>query len=118
MVRKYFKYLYDADTDSILNLYTENAVLMPADIPSTEGVAEFRQAYNDTFEAVDFIDASTNYDEISVYDEIAIVRTTSQSHLFLKNEKTDIKNKMREFFILNKVGEVWKISRYMFNKEL
>ncbi|SIS86703.1 hypothetical protein SAMN05421785_103305 [Chryseobacterium gambrini] len=31
---------------------------MPADIASAEGVAEFRQAYNDTFEAVDFIYAN------------------------------------------------------------
>lgn len=91
---------------------------MPADLPSAEGMPQLKQAYNRTFEAVDFINANTNYDEISVYGDVAIVRTTSESHLFLKNEKLDIKNKMREFFMLSKVYGEWKISRYMFNKEL
>jgi len=117
-VRNYFKYLYDANTDAIVNLYSESAILMPADLPTATGKAELIPAYNQTFTAIKFVSATTDYDEISVYGDIAIVRTTSDVNLFLINEKQDIKSKMREFFILNKEKEEWKISRYMFNREL
>nr|WP_315243297.1 DUF4440 domain-containing protein [uncultured Flavobacterium sp.] len=117
-IRNYFKHLYDSNTDAILDLYSENAVLMPADLPSAIGKAELVSAYNQTFMGIKFVSATTDYDEISVYENIAIVRTTSEVNLFLIKEKQDIKSKMREFFILNKEKEEWKISRYMFNREL
>lgn len=117
-VRNYFKYLYEANTDAISDLYSENGVLMPADLPTATGKAELIPAYKQTFNAIKFVSATTDYDEISVYGDIAIVRTTSKVNLFLKKEKQDIQNKMREFFILNKEKEEWKISRYMFNREL
>lgn len=117
-VRNYFKHLYDSNTDAILDLYSENAVLMPADLPSAIGKAELVSAYNQTFMGIKFVSATTDYDEISVYENLAIVRTTSEVNLFLIKEKQDIKSKMREFFILNKEKEEWKISRYMFNREL
>lgn len=117
-VRNYFKHLYDSNTDAILDLYSENAVLMPADLPSAIGKAELVSAYNQTFIGIKFVSATTDYDEISVYENLAIVRTTSEVNLFLIKEKQDIKSKMREFFILNKEKEEWKISRYMFNREL
>lgn len=117
-IRNYFKHLYDSNTDAILDLYSENAVLMPADLPSAIGKAELVSAYNQTFMGIKFVSATTDYDEISVYENIAIVRTTSEVNLFLIKEKQDIKSKIREFFILNKEKEEWKISRYMFNREL
>ncbi|CAD0001720.1 YybH family protein [Flavobacterium chungangense] len=117
-VRNYFKHLYDSNTDAILDLYSENAVLMPADLPSAIGKAELVSAYNQTFMGIKFVSATTDYDEISVYENLAIVRTTSEVNLFLIKEKQDIKSKMREFFILSKEKEEWKISRYMFNREL
>ena len=117
-IRNYFKHLYDSNTDAILDLYSENAVLMPADLPSAIGKAELVSAYNQTFMGIKFVSATTDYDEISVYENIAIVRTTSEVNLFLIKEKQDIKSKMREFFILNKEKEEWKILRYMFNREL
>jgi ketosteroid isomerase-like protein len=117
-VRDYFKHLYDANTDAIIGLYTDDAVLMPADLPTTNGKDGLATAYNQTFNAMNFVSATTDYDEVSVYGDIAIVRTTSDVNLFLINEKQEIKSKMREFFILNKENEDWKISRYMFNREL
>jgi ketosteroid isomerase-like protein len=117
-VRNYFKHLYDANTDAILDLYSENSVLMPADLPTAKGKAELIPAYKQTFGIIKFVSATTEYDEISVYGDIAIVRTTSIANLFLIKEKQNIQNKMREFFILNKENGKWKISRYMFNREL
>ncbi|MET3128970.1 ketosteroid isomerase-like protein [Arcicella rosea] len=117
-VSNYFKYLYETNTDAIMNLYSENAVLMPADLPTATGKGELLPAYQQTFGAIKFVSATTDYDEISVYEDMAIVRTTSDVNLFLINEKLDVKSKMREFFILNKENEEWKISRYMFNRGL
>ena len=116
-VRDYFKYLYEANTDAILSLYSEDAVLMPSDLPTTTGKDGLAAAYEQTFGAMNFVSATTDYDEVFVYEDMAIVRTTSDVNLFLINEKQDIKSKMREFFILNKVKGEWKISRYMFNRE-
>ncbi len=117
-VSNYFEYLYETNTDAIINLYSENAVLMPADLPTATGKSELQFAYNQTFDAIKFVSATTDYDEISVYGDIAIVRTTSDVNLFMINEKQDVKSKMREFFILNKKNGDWKISRYMFNRGL
>ena len=117
-VRNYFKHLYNANTDAISDLYSENGVLMPADLPTATGKAALIPAYKQTFSVIKFVSATTDYDEISVYGDIAIVRTTSKVNLFLIKEKQDIQNKMREFFILNKEEGEWKISRYMFNREL
>lgn len=117
-VSNYFEYLYKTNTDAIINLYVENAVLMPADMPTATGKSELQIAYNQTFGVVKFVSATTDYDEISVYGDMAIVRTTSDVNLFMINEKQDVKSKMREFFILNKENGDWKISRYMFNRVL
>ena len=117
-VRNYFKHLYKSSTDSILALYSENAVLMPADLPTTNGKVQLLSAYKQTFSAIKFVSATTDYDEISVYGDMAIVRTTSDVTLFMINEKQEVKSKMREFFILNKENGEWKISRYMFNRQL
>jgi ketosteroid isomerase-like protein len=117
IVRNYFTYLYDANTDSIIDLYSENAILMPADLPTAKGKADLMKAYNQTFDTIKFVSATTNYDEVSIFGDVAIVRTTSETHLFLKNENQEIKSKMREFFILIQEENEWKISRYMFNLE-
>jgi ketosteroid isomerase-like protein len=117
-VSNYFEYLYETNTDAIINLYVENAVLMPADMPTAKGKSQLHTAYNQTFGVVKFVSATIDYDEISVYGDMAIVRTTSDVNLFMINEKQDVKNKMREFFILNKENGDWKISRYMFNRVL
>jgi ketosteroid isomerase-like protein len=117
-VRNYFRYLYEANADAIVDLYSENAVLMPADLPTATGKAELIPAYNQTLSAIKFVSATTDYDEISVYGPIAIVRTTSVANLFMIKEQQAVQSKMREFFILTKEKEKWKISRYMFNREL
>jgi len=118
IVSNYFKYLYETNTDAIINLYGENAVLMPADLPTSTGKSELQIAYNQIFGAIKFVSATTDYNEVSIYGDMAIVRTTSDVNLFMINEKQDVKSKMREFFILNKENGDWKISRYMFNRGL
>ncbi|EJL63953.1 YybH family protein [Flavobacterium sp. CF136] len=118
IVSNYFKYLYETNIDAIINLYSENAVLMPADLPTATGKSELQIAYNQTFGAIKFVSATTDYNEVSIYGDMAIVRTASDVNLFMINEKQDVKSKMREFFILNKENGDWKISRYMFNRGL
>lgn len=117
-VSNYFKYLYETDTDAIINLYSENAVLMPADLPTAKGKGELNFAYKQTFGAIKFVSADIDYDEVSVSGDVAIVRTTSEVNLIMINENQDVRSKMREFFILNKENSDWKISRYMFNRVL
>jgi ketosteroid isomerase-like protein len=118
IVRNYFRYLYKGNTDAIVDLYSDDAVLMPADLPTTTGKKALATAYNQTFSAIKFISATTDYDEVSVVGNIAIVRTTSVANLFMIKEQQAVQSKMCEFFILTKEKEEWKISRYMFNREL
>lgn len=73
-VRNYFKHLYDANIDAISDLYIENGVLMPADLPTATGKEALIPAYKQTFSVIKFVSATTEYDEISVYGDIAIVR--------------------------------------------
>lgn len=117
-VRDYFKYLYVANTQAILDLYSYDATLMPADLPTATGKTELLNAYTQTFSAVKFVSATTEYDEISIHGNVAVVRTTSVSNMFLIQEKQDIQSKVREFFVLSKESQDWKISRYMFNRTL
>lgn len=116
VVTKYMTALRAADAESIINLYDEDAVFLPADAPTFVGKANIRESYIANFKVMNVPEAESVVEESSTHGNIAIVRLATKSTVLILASKDKISINARELFILKKVGSSYKISRYMFNK--
>jgi uncharacterized protein (TIGR02246 family) len=116
VVRQYMDFLHAADTDSIMKLWDDDAVFLPADAPTAVGKNSIRERYVAIFKNVHFPEGESTLEEAAVHGRFAMVRLATKATVLIlaKNEK--VLANAREFFVLNKVEGVFKISRYMFNK--
>ena len=103
VVRSYMEFLHSADTQSIMNLYDEDAVFLPANAPTAAGKAKIRESYIATFERINI-------------PELAIVRLATKSTVLILSNKAKVLTNGRELFVLKKSAGSFKISRYMFNE--
>lgn len=116
VVRKYMEFLHSADTESIMKLYDEDAVFLPADAPTVVGKARVRESYIANFKIMNIPEGESTLEEATVHRALAIVRMATKSTVMILSTKEKIPTSARELFVLNKAGGVFKISRYMFNK--
>lgn len=116
VVRKYMKALHSADTESIMNLYDEDAIFLPADAPTFVGKAKIRDSYTANFKIMNVPDGESTLEEVTMHGNVAIVRLATKSTVLILASQAKLSVNAREFFILKKVGGTFKISRYMFNK--
>jgi ketosteroid isomerase-like protein len=116
VVRKYMEFLHLADTESIMKLYDEDAVFLPADAPTVVGKAKIRESYIENFKIMNIPEGESTLEEATIHGDLAIVRLATKSTVVILANKEKILTNARELFVLNKVGDSYKISRYMFNK--
>lgn len=116
VVRKYMEFLHSADTESIIKLYDEDAVFLPADAPTVVGKTKIRESYIANFKIINIPDGESIVEEATIHGDLAIVRLATKSTVVILSTKEKISTNAREFFVLKKVGGTFKISRYMFNK--
>jgi ketosteroid isomerase-like protein len=115
VVRKYMEFLHSADTESIMKLYDEDAVFLPADAPTIVGKAKIRESYIAGFKIMNFPEGESTLEEATIHGDLAIVRLATKSTTVILENKQKILTDARELFVLKKVGGSFKISRYMFN---
>lgn len=116
VVRKYMEFLHSADTESIIKLYDEDAVFLPADAPTVVGKTKIRESYIANFKIMNIPEGESIVEEATIHGDLAIVRLATKSTVVILSTKEKISTNAREFFVLKKVGGTFKISRYMFNK--
>lgn len=116
VVRRYMEFLHSTDTESIMTLYDEDAVFLPADAPTAVGKEKIRESYIATFKLINIPEGDSTLEEVAIHGELAIVRLATKSTVLILSNNQKITTNNRELFVLNKSGDYFKISRYMFNK--
>ena len=117
--REVFAYFIDfgkADVDAIMTHYADDAVFMPAGLPTVAGKANIRAAYVETLKYVRILPGGQSVaDDAFIVGEFAWVRTDSRAEALNPATGQKAKGHFREVFLLRKASGKWKIWRYMFN---
>ncbi len=117
-IETYQKGLDSSDTNAILPLFADDAVVEWTGKPTFVGQDALTVPYQQLFQDSKFT-TEFQYDAVDVYDNIAIVRThhlKGQTELNLKDGSKTL-DFNRELFILRKTGADWKIILYSFNTQ-
>lgn len=104
-------------SDALLaqSLYAKDGIFMPSEAPSAIGLDNILKAYQFVFSQIQ-LSIEFFIDEITVDNEFAFAVTSSKGSTLIRSTGDVIPEANRELFIFEKVGDEWKISRYMFNK--
>jgi uncharacterized protein (TIGR02246 family) len=115
MLHTYEQALNDADTEAVMQLYTDDGVFMPQNFPSSVGSEAVRQAYKGVFEAIR-LTVTFAIEEVQVIaPEWAFVRTNSSGTVLIHATGATSAEANQELFLLRKAQGDWKIARYCFS---
>ena len=104
-----------SDTDAAVALYTDDGVFMPTEAPTAVGKAQIRAAYEHVFGTIK-LNIVFTIDEIVQQGDFAFARTLSRGEVTVLADGITLPEENRELFVLKRVGDDWRIARYMFNK--
>ena len=104
-----------SDAKLAQSLYTKDGVFMPTEAPSGIGSAGILKSYEYVFSQIQLI-IEFHIEEIEVEENMAFAITSSKGTALIHATGDSIPEANRELFVFEKVGEEWKIARYMFNK--
>lgn len=118
-VLKNYEYALNAsDVDGVVQLYTDDAVLLPPNAPTAVGIAAVRATYTGIFHASD-IDLTFEIAEVNVVSlDWAFVRSTSKGSITILATGAQIPSRNHELFVLHKTQGRWKLTRYSFSSVL
>ncbi|TWG07628.1 YybH family protein [Saccharopolyspora dendranthemae] len=105
------------DKSSILALYTDDAEIVPDQIPSLSGRAAISQFYDDTFAAIS-MKVDLQIVDVVEHDGMAIVRSEQPVDVVDVAGGQVTKSYFRELFVLKNDDGSWKIFKYMFSQNL
>lgn len=115
LILNYQEALNSSDVNSIVSLYTGDAVLMPNAAPTADGLEQVKQTYEYVFNNLSFTLKFTVL-EIVVNGNNAFARSVSQGSFIEKASGQTVEDQNRELFVFEKQKGNWKIARYMYNK--
>lgn len=107
-----------SNTDAVISLYTDDAVLLPQETPTVVGGEAVKQFYAGTFKAIK-LDLKFQIAELqAVSNEWAFLRTTSSGALKILAAGNDVPVHNQELFVLHKQAGQWKFAQYGFSSTL
>ena len=107
-----------SNTEAVMSLYADNAVLLPQEIPTVVGDEAVKQFYAGTFKAIK-LDLKFQVAEVQlVSNEWAFLRTTSSGTLKILATGNEVPVHNQELFVLHKQAGQWKLARYGFSSTL
>ncbi|HMQ67691.1 MAG TPA: SgcJ/EcaC family oxidoreductase [Ignavibacteria bacterium] len=115
MLFSYRDALNSSDVSKVLTLYTQDGVFMPANAPTAKGKDQLKSSYEFVFKKIQ-LNIEFFIEEIIVNGDYAYAVTSSKGTTLIHENGETVPEENRELFVLLKINEEWKISRYMFNK--
>ena len=88
---------------------------MPSEAPTAIGTEKILGAYEYVFSQIQ-LNIEFFIKEIVIEGGFAFATTTSKGTVKIHANGQTLPEENRELFVFQKVGEEWKIARYMFNK--
>jgi len=113
VIREYEQALNASNTQKVMQLYSQTPIFMPQHAPAQVGTKAVSAAYQAVFSAID-LNVGFKIREIEVVGDTAWARTTSAGFTRILADNSVIDEGNNELFIFKKVGDRWKIHRYLF----
>jgi len=115
LILKYGQAMSASNTKAVVNLFAEDGVFIPANLPAATGLSEIDKAYDHEFKVLD-LEVKAIIDEIKIGSTIAFARTRSSGHLIILASNTKKPTtSYRALFVFKKKQGAWKISKFIFN---
>lgn len=118
LLTSYERSLNASDVAGVTRLYTADGVLLAPDAPSAVGIKAVREAYTNTFQAID-LDITFEIAEVKLLSpRWALLRTNSTGVIKIRANGAQVPEGNQELFLLRKTRGSWKIARYSFSSFL
>jgi uncharacterized protein (TIGR02246 family) len=118
VLKSYEQALNASDVQGVVQLYTDDAVLLPPNAPSAVGIDAVRATYTGIFQAID-LDLTFQIAEVKVVSpDWAFLRSSSNGTVTILANGAQIPSSNHELFVLHKTQGRWKLARYSFSSVL
>jgi uncharacterized protein (TIGR02246 family) len=118
VLKRYEQSLNASDVAGVVQLYTDDAVMLAPGAPSAVGIDAVRAAYTGTFQAIDY-DLTFEVAEVKVVSgDWAFLRTTSHGTVTILANGAQAPRSNHELFVLQKSHGRWRLARYSFSSAL
>ena len=112
----YFTALNHGNIDAVIQLYTDDPVMLPFLLPTVVGTEAVRKNYENTFQQIRFQMHTTIQELVQMSPEWAYVRTDSAGMFTPVKTGKDAPATFHELFLLRKTSDgKWHIARYSFS---
>lgn len=115
VVLKYGQYLQENNLEKILDLYHDDAEVIPEQLQSISGKGNLTAFYQHTFESIK-IDGQLVVTSTYQTEDVAVVRCEEQGNVTNLATGLTTSNYFREMFVLTKTNGSWLIYKYMFSQ--
>jgi uncharacterized protein (TIGR02246 family) len=118
VIKSYERALNASDLAGVVQLYTDDAVLMPPNGPTAVGLDAVRVAYTGFFRTI-ALDLTFPVAEVIVASpEWAFLRSASHGSITILANGAQVPSSNQELFVLQKIRGSWKLARYSFSSVL
>jgi len=118
VLKSYERSLNASDVAGVVQLYTDDAVLLAPEAPSAVGIEAVRNAYTGIFQAI-AINITFEIAEVKLLSpEWAFLRSNSKGVVKILANGAQVPGGSQELFVLHKSQGRWKIARYSFSSVL
>src|SRR3989454_11201401 len=118
VLKSYERSLNASDVAGVVQLYTDDAVLLAPEAPSAVGIEAVRNAYTGIFQAI-ALNITFEIAEVKLLSpEWAFLRSNSKGVVKILANGAQVPGGSQELFVLHKSQGRWKIARYSFSSGL
>jgi len=118
LLGKYEVALNAGDVPAVMQVYSNDPVVMTADNPASVGSAAVEGFYTGTFKAI-ALNLKFSVAEVKALGtDWAMLRSTSSGTLKINANGAEIPSAFQELFVLHREGGKWKFARYFFSSIL
>lgn len=118
VLKSYERALNASDVAGVVQLYTDDAVLLPPEAPTAVGIDAVRASYMGIFQTLD-LDLTFKVAEVNVVSsDWAFLRSASTGVATLLASGAQVPSSNHELFVLQKCHGPWKLARYSFSSVL
>src|SRR5437867_11259607 len=118
VLKSYERSLNASDVGGVVQLYTDDAVLLAPEAPSAVGIKAVRNAYTGIFQAI-ALNITFEIAEVKLLSpEWAFLRSNSKGVVKILANGAQVPGSSQELFVLHKSQGRWKIARYSFSSVL
>ena len=115
VIEAYGDRLAAADVAGVVSQFTGKAAAMQPGFQTVVGSQRLTATYDAAFENMR-LDFTFRFDDITVRGDLAVVRATSRGAITIRATGETQPARLRQLFVLARVGADWKIAQYMYQQ--